>query len=141
MSIQPGTYMIYPVNGDEQGAGIGPVPLIYPPPTVPLRILPQSMIEPFTLKPDDGNTYQLTAQRDHWRVVPKEDSVFIQPIENGGQPKSWSIQPTGPQTYRVQLPNFDQVWTYDSDGFPQVTLRPANGSQEQNWKFVRIERD
>ncbi|CAE6397915.1 unnamed protein product [Rhizoctonia solani] len=141
MSIQPGTYMIHPTGDEGQGLGIGPVPLIYPPPSVPARILPKSMMEPFTLKPQEGNTYQLAAPKDSWYVMPKDEYVFLIPRETSGAPQSWSVQSTGPGTYRVQLPNKDLVWTCFPEEFPQIQLKPANGSQEQSWKFVRIDRD
>ncbi|EUC58408.1 hypothetical protein RSOL_250720, partial [Rhizoctonia solani AG-3 Rhs1AP] len=133
--------MIHPASDEGQGAGIGPVPLMFPPPPVPLRILPTHIMEPFTLKPQDGNTYQLTAQRESWSVVPRDENVFLHARDLPGPTHSWSVQPSGSGNYRVQVPNNDQVWTFFRDDMPQVQLKPANGSQEQNWKFVRIERD
>ncbi|EUC57664.1 Copia-like polyprotein/retrotransposon, partial [Rhizoctonia solani AG-3 Rhs1AP] len=103
MSIQPGTYMIHPASDEGQGAGVGPVPLMFPPPPVPLRILPGQMMEPFTLKPKEGNTYQLTVQRDSWSVVPKDEYVLLHSRDLPGPSHSWSVQPSGSGNYRGWL--------------------------------------
>lgn len=66
MSIQPGKYIIQSRKDSENFVGVGPVPLIYPPPDVPLRSLPSSMKVRSSIFP----TYysHLTRLQDVWEV-------------------------------------------------------------------------
>ncbi|KAF7368154.1 hypothetical protein MVEN_00134400 [Mycena venus] len=62
--------------------------------------------------------------------------------KNGAQ-ASFAIEAAGDDTFVVKSVNEDLVWTRTTPNAvrSQVQLQPANGGEEQKWKFVRVDTD
>ncbi|CAE6514412.1 unnamed protein product [Rhizoctonia solani] len=113
---------------------------MFPPSSMPLKILGQ-ITERFTVKPLEGGMFELTAQRGSYGVgYGPEDVVYVKPMQGGNKPEYWSVEPANDQgCYRIKLPDKDKYWTNYVDDLPQLRLEAANGSPNQEWRFVRVD--
>lgn len=139
MSVQEGIYVLQAVNSDK-GIAIGPIPLIYPPPTVPVRILGGYFLDKWRLVRQDGG-FAITDRnpRGGYSIIRKGDTAFVS-WEEEGFPKAWAIERAGDNTVVIKEPTEDRVFTYDenTDRGAGVTLQPANGSDAQRWTLIRL---
>ncbi|KAG0361929.1 hypothetical protein BG005_007116, partial [Podila minutissima] len=143
LSIEPGTYYIE--SDDGLLLSVGPVPLIYPPPDVPVRLFERG--SPFDSKwevrsTEDGglliSTRSSIPQFDY-RIVNRNGEVYVSATQK--TPQIWSVTSVGGGQFDIKLPYEDEVFTSDYESFPQVTLQAAEGLPNQKWNFIRVDRD
>jgi len=142
MSIEEGIYVIIAAQS-ENGLAIGPIPLIYPPPTVRVRVLSGYALDKWRLvSQDDGFAITDLNPRGGYTIIRKDDTAYVA-WSSEGFPKAWSIEPAGDNTFVIKEPTEDRLFTrVDSDGYGSVVaLQPADGSVAQKWTFTRIDRD
>ncbi|KAF9163760.1 hypothetical protein BGX21_001514 [Mortierella sp. AD011] len=143
-SLESGVYKIYD-SYRENSFAIGPVPIVYPPLDVPLRLLPAGspMVNRWHVTRTSGDRYTIIegdGRSDNYKIIPMGDNVFVSAT---GPPREWSITEAGDGQFVIQIPNQDSIVTAHEgeDVFPPLALEPANGSPNQKWKFVRIDFD
>jgi len=87
-----------------------------------------------------SDLYTITvAGQDGNGLVAKDNELFIAPTGVEG-PTQFSITAAGEGIVHVNIPSHDLVWTLPEPG-AQVTVKPANGSPNQLWRFVELPRD
>ncbi|KAF9112750.1 hypothetical protein BGX30_007207, partial [Mortierella sp. GBA39] len=143
-TIRPGTYLIQDIR-TNLFLGIGPVPIIYPPPDVPLRLLPEQIAlrDRWTVKEGaDGGIiiFNGRGRPDDYKITYKDDIVIVSTQK---APETWDAQQVGggPLVVAIKLPYDDRVITSNEDDFPQVTLQPSIGENNQHFRFIPIERE
>ncbi|KAK5828955.1 hypothetical protein F5H01DRAFT_329237 [Linnemannia elongata] len=145
-TIKPGTYLI---QDSRSGLflGIGPVPPVYPPRDVPVRLLPEQMAlhERWIVKEGDDGGIIIAAGRggpEDYKIVRNKynNDVIVSALK---APETWEASQVGGGSLVVQikLPYEDSVFTANPNDFPQVTLQRSNGEDNQIFRFIPIDRD
>ncbi|KAG0059899.1 hypothetical protein BGZ92_006839, partial [Podila epicladia] len=141
--IEPGTYYIE--SDDGRVLSIGPIPFVYPPPDVPVRLLERDsrLISKWEVKPAANGAVEITTRGDYgefeYKIIRGEHNWVFASTQKAPQP--WSVTSVGGRQFGIQLPNEDEVFTSHEYSFPQVTLEPSEGLPDQKWTFIRIDRD
>ncbi|KAF9972304.1 hypothetical protein BGZ73_004581 [Actinomortierella ambigua] len=139
-ALEDGIYRILDARG-QYGLGIGPVPPVYPPIDVPLRLFQggSPFVNQWLVKRASGSEYTILdvhGGQYAYKIVPRENDVFVSAVK---APFAWTVTHAGQDAYTIKLPNDDLVVTGIVDEYPQVTLQPADGSGEQKWVFVKVD--
>ncbi|KAG0332342.1 hypothetical protein BG000_010100 [Podila horticola] len=138
-AIETGRYLIQDNRGNY--LGIGPVPPVFPPRDVPVRLLSSSLAEQWLVKQDTDGTVTISAGLGRpfdYKIVQRNDEIWLSAEK---APEPWSVTSVGDGKQEIKIPYGDLVFTADSDEFPQVHLRPAEGGANQKWTFLPINRD
>ncbi|KAG9069613.1 hypothetical protein KI688_010517 [Linnemannia hyalina] len=144
-TIRPGTYLIQDTR-TKLFLSIGPVPRLYPSIDVAVRLFPESspFLEPWTVKEGaDGGIIVISARSgvpDKYRITSKENAVIVSVQK---KPETWNTEQVGegPLVVAIKMPYDDKVFTANEDEFPQVTLQPSIGEDNQRFRFIPIERE
>ncbi|KAF9368967.1 hypothetical protein CPB97_004037, partial [Podila verticillata] len=129
--IPRGIYAIEDVNSGKF-LGIGPTPDVYPPLDAP------------RVEETKGGTVIISATVNSppgYNIVSKEGAVFASARK---EPQLLAVESAGQNEVVIKLPNKDEVFTsYPSSNpkFPEIFLQPANGSRNQRYRFLRVDRD
>ncbi|KAG0332345.1 hypothetical protein BG000_010103 [Podila horticola] len=140
-AIESGIYVIQDGNGRE--LGIGPIPHIFPPPDVPVRVFERGShwVEKWQVEEAKDGALTITAvQRNQlpYKIVTKGDYVFAS-TEKAAD--TWSVTSVGGGQVDIKVPNKDEVFTTGKYEFDPVTLQHAQGLPSQKWTFIRIDRE
>ncbi|KAB5589370.1 hypothetical protein CTheo_7193 [Ceratobasidium theobromae] len=151
-------HLIRSVDSEDKWAGTGPVPMIFPPPAAPLRVIDGSFKNKFVFEPlgdDNSKFYIKELEFDYYvgkvdELDGKKDVVKLVQKLPGGPDKppgavEWILVPDGPGVYRIQYPGPGNLsWTapitVGPEAHPVIVLEPE-GSQGQLWEIVPILRD
>ncbi|KAG0374976.1 hypothetical protein BGX24_009689 [Mortierella sp. AD032] len=133
-ALKPGTYFIHNEHGP---LAVGPVPLIYPPPDVPVRIM-SGFTERWTVAKNADGHYTISAYGGYKIADKKKGSVFVSHVMPA---LAMAVESAGGNQYTISVPNEDRVFTYKADDFLQVIFEPADGSSAQKWSFMSAERE
>ncbi|KAF9382064.1 hypothetical protein CPB97_007362 [Podila verticillata] len=140
-AIESGTYLI---QDTDSGLflGIGPVPTIFPPPDVPVRLFPEGhhFVEKWNVKETHDGALTIFAGRgspQDYKIVPKGDYVFVSAQK---APEAWAVESAGEGNVQIKLPFQDRVFTTELNNFHPITLQRAQGLPTQRYKFIRIDR-
>ncbi|KAK3844649.1 MAG: hypothetical protein J3R72DRAFT_472983 [Linnemannia gamsii] len=133
-ALEPGTYFIH--NGDGPLA-VGPDPLIYPPPDVPVRIM-GGFNERWIVAKNANGHYTIGAYGGYKIADKKNESVFVSHVMPA---LAVAVESADGNQYTISVPNEDRVFTYKADVFPQIIFEPADGSSAQKWSFMSAERE
>ncbi|KAF9901003.1 hypothetical protein EC991_006619 [Linnemannia zychae] len=143
-TIKPGVYLIQDLRTNLY-LGIGPVPPVYPPLDVPLRLVPENVAfyDKWRVSEGEDGGIIISSGRggpDDYKIVNKDDAVFVSAVKS---PEVWEASRIGGERLDVEikLQYKDRVFTSDKDGFPQVTLKRAVGEDNQHFRFIPIERE
>ncbi|KAG0032639.1 hypothetical protein BGZ81_010363 [Podila clonocystis] len=135
-AIEPGKYLIE--NNQGFLLGVGPTDL----PELPVRLFPRHsrLGDVWDVKRGEhGNLLISTRNRfGEFKLVNLRDGVFASIFK---EPEFWAITSVGHDLVEIKLPYSDRVFTSELNAPVQVQLQPAEGRDEQKWKFVPIERD
>ncbi|CAE6474743.1 unnamed protein product [Rhizoctonia solani] len=135
MSLSEGVYLIRSLGSDNSFVGVGPIPLIYPPPPAPLRCTPATMRDPIGLKPADGK-YILEHKGIRYAIGSDEEGR-VKLISGGGGGIKWTIDRSGEGSFRIKDPDSDRYWTAPKI----ITLQGENGGPKQEWEFENADDD
>ncbi|KAF9366674.1 hypothetical protein CPB97_006737, partial [Podila verticillata] len=144
--IPSGMYVIEDVNSGKF-LGIGPTPLVYPLPDVPVRLFQRGhpFVERWLVEGAEDGAVIISAAGNSpkgYKIVTKEDAVFVSTQK---EPQLLAVEPAGMGEVVIKLPNEDRVFTsllYSSpDKLPEIFLQPAEGLPNQRYRFLRIDRD
>ena len=138
--IEPGRYLI--LTEDNRFLSIGPVPLVYPPIDVPVRLLDRRFQnEAWDLREVEGGftIRQPGNRRDVYGLIRQKDGAVFASATS--KPQTWAVNNAGSGLFTIGVANDDLLFTQTPDKFPQVVLEPADGSDVQRWQFIRIDRD
>lgn len=137
--IEPGRYLI--ITEEERFLSIGPVPLVWPPIDVPARLLDRRFHdEAWEVREVEGG-YTIRQPGDRpgvYGLVQRDDAVFVSATSES---QTWAVNNAGNGLYTIGAANEDLLFTQSPDKFPQVLLTPSDGSNNQRFRFVQIERD
>ncbi|KFH62580.1 hypothetical protein MVEG_11973 [Podila verticillata NRRL 6337] len=139
-TLETGTYLIV----DNQGyyLGLGPVNPIYPPPDVPARLFASGThAVHWHVKQVNGGAVTISLGQglpNDYKLVAKGDSVFASAQKT---PQVWSVTSAGDFKYVIQLEYQDEVFTAHPLSEREVTLERAKGKPNQQWSFIRIDRE
>ncbi|KAF9114035.1 hypothetical protein BGX30_006746 [Mortierella sp. GBA39] len=143
-TIRPGTYLIQDVRSNLF-LGIGPVPPIYPPIDVPLRLVPDRIAfnEKWIVREGaDGGIIIFNGRGgpNDYKIASRDNDVIVSAQK---APETWDAQRVGggPLVVAIKLPYDDKVFTTNEDEYPQVTLQPSIGEDNQQFRFIPIERE
>ena len=137
--LASGTYVIHSTGAAPGSAlGIGPVPLIFPPIPVPARYFDGgSFVTRWVVKAADNGQYTITAEPPGpyaYSLALRDDNVFASSAQPAAQ---WLIQPAADGKWTIaSTDGDDRVVTLQQEEFPEVILRPQDGSDNQLWDFV-----
>ncbi|KAF9122269.1 hypothetical protein BGW39_009867 [Mortierella sp. 14UC] len=135
-AIEPGTYMI---RSEDGGLAIGPVPLIWPPPDVPARVM-NFMVERWNVAKNEDGFFTITELRGGYKVVQRrENDIFVSQKTELALPLA--IEPVGNNQYTISVANKDRFFTYQPEDPPPIVLQPDHGAESQKWTFVRADRE
>ncbi|KAG0032638.1 hypothetical protein BGZ81_010362, partial [Podila clonocystis] len=138
-AIEPGRYLIE--NNERLFLGVGPIPRNRLP-EVPVHLF--SRHSPFVdiwdvKKGDDGGLLISTnSQGETFSLVNYDKGIFASALKS---PELWAVTSAGENRVQIKAPNGDKVFTSVPDDEHQVQLQPAEGRDEQKWRFVPVERD
>ncbi|KAF9913038.1 hypothetical protein EC991_005906 [Linnemannia zychae] len=134
--IEPGTYIIRSEGGP---LAVGPVPLIWPPPDVPARIM-SNMADRWNVVKNKDGFFTISELRGGYKIVERrENDVFVsQKVE---PPLAVAVQSAGDNKYTISVADKDRYFTYSSEKFPPITLEPASGADVQKWTFINVGRE
>ncbi|KAF9992595.1 hypothetical protein BGZ79_002881 [Entomortierella chlamydospora] len=138
-TLESGVYRIYDSYG-RNAFGVGPIPIIYPPPDVPLRLFTggSPLVDRWYVVRTSGDRYTIrvgSGRSGDYRIIPRGNDVFVTATK---APQEWSITEAGDGQFVIQILNQDSIVTSEEERRPPLALEPANGSPDQRWRFVRI---
>ncbi|GJJ73086.1 hypothetical protein EMPS_05444 [Entomortierella parvispora] len=138
--IEPGLYIIETL--DDRFLSIGPVPPIYPPVDVPVRLSNSPPLEEiWDVRPVDDGGYTIRQRGDSKMTYGlNQDQGKAVIVSARKAPQSWAVNNAGDGLFTIGVVNQDSLVTVNREEFPPVVLRPANGSPDQHWRFVRVDR-
>ncbi|KAF9913035.1 hypothetical protein EC991_005903 [Linnemannia zychae] len=135
-ALEPGVYVI---RSEDGSLAVGPVPLIYPPPDVPVRVL-DFMEDRWNVAKNADGHYTISELRGGYKVVERrEKEIFVS--QKLDSPLTLAIEPAGGNQYTISIPSKDRFFTYKSTEFPPITLEPADGADDQKWTFINADRE
>ncbi|KAF8986574.1 hypothetical protein BGZ52_008559 [Haplosporangium bisporale] len=144
-TIQKGIYLIQDTDSGKF-LGIGPTPHIYPPIDTPVRLFNER--DPFVQhwrveEAKDGAVIISAAgsSPQGYNIVSKGDYVFVSAQK---EPELWAVESSGQGEVQVKLPFNDKVFTSYPGSSPfdsKILLEPAQGSRNQRYRFVRLDRE
>ncbi|KAG0351940.1 hypothetical protein BG005_008578 [Podila minutissima] len=135
--IETGYYWI--VDNKGNSLGFGPVPPIWPPPDVPVRLFnPDSHPQKWYVEEAEGGLIIRAARdRESYRLVSSDDVVFVSFQK---APEPWAVTSVGQARFEIKAPYQDSVFTAKPEDEFQVQLRRAEGLPNQKWTFVPMDR-
>ncbi|GJJ73088.1 hypothetical protein EMPS_05446 [Entomortierella parvispora] len=142
--IEPGTYLIQTI--DDKYLSIGPVPPVIPPLDIPARLSARPRDHLWEVRPADDGGYTIREVQRRRRGEPtnvyglnrNEDEAVI--LSARKAPQSWAVDSAGEGLFTIGVVNQDSLATVNEDEYPPIILQPANGSPDQRWRFVRVDR-
>ncbi|GJJ73081.1 hypothetical protein EMPS_05439 [Entomortierella parvispora] len=140
--IEPGLYVIQTL--DNKFLSIGPVPPVFPPHDVPAQLTTNPHeVEIWDVRPagDGGYTIRQRQRGDSkmtYGLNQDEGRAVI--VSAMKAPQSWAVDYAGDGRFTIGVVNQDNLVTVNGREFPPVVLRPANGSPDQRWRFVQMDR-
>ncbi|KAG0080320.1 hypothetical protein BGZ93_002974, partial [Podila epicladia] len=135
--IETGLYEIRDMRGYT--LGISEHPPIFPPPDVPVRLLPGG-VRPqrwFVEEKEGGLT--ISTRKDDpfaYKIIAHDDVVYVSAQK---APETWAVTSVGHDMVEIKSPFEDRVFTAEHDREESVQLRGQDGSPNQMWTFVRID--
>ncbi|KAG0037738.1 hypothetical protein BGZ82_001929 [Podila clonocystis] len=139
LAIEPGKYLIE--NNEGFVLGVGPIPRNRLP-EVPVRLFPSSSHfgDIWDVKRGDDGALLISthSQSETFSLVNYGKGIFASSLK---APELWTITSVGNDKVEIKSPNSDEVFTSKPYEQYPVQLRPAEGRDEQKWKFVPVERD
>ncbi|GJJ73084.1 hypothetical protein EMPS_05442 [Entomortierella parvispora] len=139
--IPEGLYEIQTL--DNEYLSIGPVPPVFPPMDVPARLSDRRRGDEIweVLRSNDGG-YTIRQRGDpKWAYGLNRDDNGAVIVSSRKAPQTWAVDKAGPDVHTIRVVNEDKLFTAKRDDFPQVVLRPADGSGEQLWRFIPFSDD
>ncbi|KAG0030661.1 hypothetical protein BGZ82_007329 [Podila clonocystis] len=141
-AIESGIYVIQDEFGLE--LGLGPIPLVYPPPDVPVRVFKKGShwVDQWKVEKSDHGALTITNVHggdDAYRIIAKGDTVFASTQKSTDD--KWSVTSVGGSQVEIKVPYKDEVFTTGREQFDIVTLQHAQGLPRQKWNFIRIDRE
>ncbi|GJJ13439.1 hypothetical protein Clacol_007693 [Clathrus columnatus] len=98
MSPKPSIYIIRPKDTPGQDLLIGPVPAIWPPPDVPVKVGDQ-ITDRWHLKTAEGNTFNVYAGRGHpndYKWIVKDNALYVSAVH---KPDDFRFESAGHNLY------------------------------------------
>ncbi|KAG0080176.1 hypothetical protein BGZ93_003003, partial [Podila epicladia] len=140
-AIENGIYVIEDSFG--HGLGLGPIPHIYPPPDVPVRIFDRGshFVEHWKVQNvANGDVIISGVRRGHedYKIVSKGDYVYVSTQKHDD---AWSVTSAGGNQVDIKVPYKDEVFTTGIVEHDIVTLQHSQGLPTQKWNFIRIDRE
>ncbi|KAG0084566.1 hypothetical protein BGZ92_009764 [Podila epicladia] len=137
LSIEPGTYYIE--NDDGLVLSIGPIPRVYPPPDVRVRLLERGSRDVNTWKAklaeDGGVVTMARGKYSEYRTTRGDANQVFMSIQKA--PQTWSVNSVvGGKFVGIKLPNDNKVIIPTKIRFLQATLQLADGLPDQKREFI-----
>lgn len=143
-TIRPGTYLIQDVR-TKLFLGIEPIPHGWPPVDSPVRLVSEHVAfrDLWTVKEgDDGGIVIFTGKGrpGDYKITHEHKDVIVSAQK---APTTWAAEEVGggPLVVTIKAQYEDRLFTTDELAYPQVTLQPSNGGDNQRFRFIPIERD
>ncbi|KAG0041589.1 hypothetical protein BGZ83_001603 [Gryganskiella cystojenkinii] len=140
--LSTGTYMIEDCDGKL--LGIGPVPPVYPPMDVPVRLFDRGspFAERWLVREMDDGVFVISAghgRPEDYKIVARNDAVFVSAVKTA---ETWSLDMSSKKDVIIRAPHSNNVFTVEeNDQYAPLKLRQDEGQNNQRFKFIRIDRD
>ncbi|MER7989381.1 hypothetical protein ABTY53_27885 [Streptomyces noursei] len=134
--MQEGRYLIVSEKPEVGKLAFAPVTVpVFPPLFFIVGSHAKDLKEQWTVTPTGRGTFTINSTTHPGASWSRRGEGIV------ASEASWSqfaIEPAGGGSYKIQSPGEDAVATLNEAGREQLHVEPANGSDAQRWRFVRV---
>ncbi|KAG0037737.1 hypothetical protein BGZ82_001928 [Podila clonocystis] len=137
-AIEPGKYLI---ENNGHHLGLGSIPRDGSPEVVVILTPRDSpLVEIRGVKSAGDGTFRISTQfrSREFSILNLKNRVFASPHK---APELWAITSVGDGQVEIKLPYSNEVFTSPTFAYTPVLLMPAEGRDQQKWRFIPVERD